>query len=108
MKPLPLILNPASPNLETPPPPPLHTAPEDYEKLTASLTFSPMINEVMVTVTIVNDDILEDNETFTGNLDAQDDEPVKLDPSVATVTIFEDQGQVEDSKSQFLLLMVCV
>ena len=65
-------------------------APSDYERTVAQLTFSPTVNVNPVPVNIVNDDIHEDNETFFGNLAADADQPVILNPERAVVTIVDD------------------
>lgn len=72
-----------------------HKAQEDYVEVTApglTLTFGPTVLSINVPVTIVNNSILELNETFVGSLNSIDgaDSAVTLEPDVATVTIFDD------------------
>ena len=69
----------------------------------ASLDFNPLIDVSLqfdasttshkVIVTIVNDDILEDSETFSGNLRTSDS-AVDVNPQIAIVTIFEQPGEI--------------
>ena len=75
-----------------------YTAPSDYEGTSRLLTFSPSINMVPVEVNIINDDIVEGNETFFGILENQG-QPVMTQPDRATVTIIEDAN---DSKSNVI------
>ncbi len=72
------------------------TGPADFVALSnVTLEFSAGTSSHQVTVTIVNDDIVEDPETFFGNLTTSDDS-VQLAPRTATVTIREEFG--DDSK----------
>ena len=59
------------------------------------VTFSPSTNSNEVTITIIDDDIVENSEFFYGNL-TNADSAVILDPSAARVTISETEG--DDSK----------
>ena len=43
-------------------------APTDYEKIVISLTFGPDVLSQQVVVNVVDDEVLEFNETFFGNL----------------------------------------
>ena len=61
----------------------------DYERTVRTLTFSPTVNVNSVPVTIFNDDIHEDSETFLGTLSATG-QPVILNPDRAVVTITDD------------------
>ncbi len=66
-------------------------APADYEMTVSQLTFSPTMDVDTVAVTIFNDAIHEDNETFIGNLPiASADPQTILNPSTAVVTIIDD------------------
>ena len=67
--------------------------PSDYERTVAQLTFSPTVNVNPILVNIVNDDIHEDSETFFGNLAADVDQPVILNPERAVVTIIDDNDR---------------
>ena len=78
----------------------LSVAPGDYGRLTNfSLgPFSNGVRELSFNVSIVNDDIPEDAETFSASLtlDPRDqarlDNRVQVSPSVATVTIQDNDG----------------
>lgn len=70
-------------------------APEDYGGTSILLTFSPNISNVQVPVPIINDDIVENDETFFGVLDNLGLTVVMTDPALATVLILEDNS---DSK----------
>ena len=67
--------------------------PSDYERTVAQLTFSPTVNVNPIPVNIVSDDIHEDNETFFGNLAADADQPVILNPEGVVVTILDDNDR---------------
>jgi hypothetical protein len=64
-------------------------APADYERTVSQLTFSPTMDVNTVPVTIFNDVIHENNETFLGNLRNPDPQTI-LNPSTALVTIIDD------------------
>ena len=64
------------------------------------VVFSPSTSTNEVTVTIVDDDIVENSEFFYGNLSTTDG-AVNLGPSATRVTISETEG--DDSK--FLILL---
>ena len=72
----------------------LFIAPADYTAVTRVLSFSPSELRVAVPVPIINDDILEGNETFFGRLDSQG-QPIVADPADATVIITEDKNDSE-------------
>ena len=66
--------------------------PEDFVPLSdVPLQFDENTQSLTVTVTILNDDILEDTEFFLGNLNTSDD-AVDLLPSEATVEILQPDG----------------
>ena len=72
------------------------TDPADFNALSdEKLTFSPSTSSNEVTVTIIDDDIVENSEFFYGNLSTADS-AINLDPSAARVTISETEG--DDSK----------
>ena len=72
------------------------TVPADFNAVSDQLfTFSPSTSSNDVTVTIIDDDIVENSEFFFGNLSTTDG-AVNLDPSAARVTISETEG--DDSK----------
>ena len=76
------------------------TDPTDFNAVSDELfTFSPSTSSNEVTVTIINDDIVENSEFFFGNLSTTDG-AVNLDPSAARVTISETEG--DDSKFSIL------
>lgn len=68
--------------------------PADYSGVRILLTFGPLTQRMGVPVPIINDLIVEGNETFFGLLDSQG-EPVITNPAQATVLITEDMN---DSK----------
>ena len=68
--------------------------PADYDAVSQVFTFSPMVQRIGANITIINDDIVEDDETFFAVLDPQG-MPVVVSPETATVTIIEDPS---DSK----------
>lgn len=74
-------------------------APADYTALTRILTFTPSNLTIDVPVPILNDDIVEGNETFCGLLDPQG-QPAVTSPDEATVVITED---VNDSECYYEL-----
>lgn len=76
----------------------LHTtAPDDYSALQNLLTFTPGGNvSCMAVVPIIDDAVLEDNQTFSVVLNTEDPN-VLLDPASATVTIVDNDGEVPRS-----------
>ena len=74
------------------------TAPDDYASVENMLTFSPGINESCTTmIPIVDDSVLENNETFSVVLITADLD-VSLDVASATITIVDN-----DSKTSLAL-----
>ena len=68
-------------------------APLDFNPLTdVPLQFDASTTSHIVMVTIVNDDILENSETFSGHL-MTSDSAVYFDSQVANVTILEQPGE---------------
>ena len=68
------------------------TAPQDFVAMSnVPLEFSATTSSRQVTVTIINDNILENAEFFYGNLSTSDG-VVQLSPATATVTIQEQPG----------------
>ena len=68
-------------------------APLDFNPLTdESLQFNASSTSHTVMVTIVNDDILENSETFSGHL-MTSDSAVDFDSQVANVNILEQPGE---------------
>ena len=57
-----------------------------------TLTFTPSVSSLTVSVPIINDNITEGEQFFIGNL-SNPQGPVTLDPEVATVTIVDDDGK---------------
>ena len=63
----------------------------DYDELSVHLTFtagSQAGSTACANISIINDDILEDDESFTVTLSSSD--PVNFDVSMSTCTIIED------------------
>ena len=71
---------------------PLLIAGSDYTSPgVVTLTFNSTTTSQTVSVTILDDDILEDNETFVGNLNTTD-KMVDINPDTATTIIIEDNN----------------
>jgi len=83
----------------------LLAAPGDFvDPLEIVLQFDSVFNSRTATVTIVDDNILESNEIFFGNL-ASTDSQVIVSPQTAAVTIVEDNdGKWVWSCVNFILL----
>ena len=84
----------------------LHTAGLDFSMITDSLlTLNATCPNATITISILNDNVLESTESFTVNL-AFSGGPVPrviLSPSTATVTILDDDGkQVQLMGSQIV------
>ena len=57
-------------------------------------TFIPGVNELCTSeISIIDDLVLEDNETFSVLLSTEDPD-VLLDPASATVTIVDNDGEI--------------
>ena len=78
-------------------------APTDYTGTIEDLTFDGSTNRNCVTVTITDDDILEDTENFIGTLTTTDSS-VTLTPDRAQVNIFEDSIDGEN-KVKFMCVL---
>ena len=62
----------------------------DYvEETGRTLTFGPVVSCINVSVSIINDDISEGEESFFGNLSSSAGS-VTLNPDVANVIIYDD------------------
>ena len=69
-------------------------APDDYSALQSLLTFTPGVNVSCATVVpIIDDAVVEDNQTFNVVLSTEDPN-VLLDPASATVTIVDNDGEI--------------
>ena len=72
----------------------MSTAPADYDATSIALLFGPDTDPagIAVTVPIINDDIVEADETFFGTIVLSGIAPagVSLNPDTAPVTIIED------------------
>ena len=74
---------------------PLHSAPDDYANSVIPLTFGPTRTSQEVSVPIVDDDLLEDIETFFGNLRfAEVFDSIQFAPSRANASISGIHAQV--------------
>ena len=81
-------------------------APMDFIRVTqTSIVFNAGTTSQQVTVSIADDDIVEDSEFFYGNLSTSDG-AVILDPSAARVTILETEG--DDSKLFLYYSPICI
>ena len=69
----------------------------DYSRTTSLLTFTPTVSSRDVDVPILQDDIVETDETFFGSLDPQG-QPAFVAPSEATVTILDNDGDSQLQK----------
>ena len=68
-------------------------APSDYTSVVQQVvTFDPGVTELSVSVTIVDDDILENVEMFTATLVAQDPSVVVVVQGTADVSILDNDG----------------
>ncbi len=65
------------------------SAGEDYEELNLAVVFSPGVYQVCVNVSILEDDNVENDETFSIKLTSSD-QAVVTDVDNAMVTIVED------------------
>lgn len=73
----------------------LSSAPGDFaDPVEIVVQFDGVSTSQTVTVTIENDNVLESEETFLGNLELrnQDDQQVTLAPQTAVITIVEDSA----------------
>ena len=62
----------------------------DYVNIASiGLIFDSTVSENTVTVAINDDTVVEADETFFGNLENPDGDPVILNPDLATVTILD-------------------
>ena len=71
------------------------TATVDYENLAIILNFNESSTTLEVPVTIIDDDVLENDEEFTVLLElmnAEYDGRVTLQPNVSTVTILDNDS----------------
>ena len=76
---------------------PVYVAPADYQTVTRMITFSSSVSTASITVTIFDDSIFESTENFVGNLvDPQSQNRVFLMPSIANVTIMDNDGKPID------------
>ena len=75
----------------------LPSAPEDYEPLNRTLTFSSTITRLMIPLRIVNDEIDEENEQLVSRLQLEpvggDLPNVQVDPAQATLIIVDDDSK---------------
>lgn len=71
----------------------LNTAPGDYISFNGTVSFQPASSTapLCVDITIINDIVLENDETFTVRLSSPD-EDVIVESRDATVTISDDDG----------------
>ena len=70
----------------------LISAPEDYQAINESITFALADDEFNITLTIVPDTALEEDEQFTLVLSVPMGEPVDILQPVADVNILNDDG----------------
>ena len=67
----------------------------DYENLTIILNFNESSTTIGVELTIIDDDVLENDEEFTVILELMDDKydgRVMLQPNVSVVTIMDNDS----------------
>ena len=72
-----------------------HSAPSDYVANSELLTFSPMNMRFSLVVGIVNDDIVEPEESFTARAEVVSTDAARLTirPEQSIVTIMDDDGK---------------
>ena len=79
------------------------SAPEDYEPVNMTLTFDSSSSRLVIPVRIVNDAIDEDDEQLISRLElepVEGDLPnVQVDPAQATLTIVDDDGELNVAMS---------
>ena len=63
----------------------------DYEPITVDLTFNEAVSRACAEVTIVDDDVFEEDETFDVTLTTTDGD-ITLNPDSGTVTITDQDG----------------
>ena len=90
------------------------TAPSDYANISQVLTFSSSVNLQTVNVNIEDDDLLEIDEIFRASLalvNADIDSRVQLQPDLADVTIFDEDGEcitkniyIQESSHSFTII----
>ena len=90
----------------------LSIAPGDYGALTGFPLgpFNNSVRQLSFTVTIENDTIPENDETFIANLtlsSADQDSPVTVAPDTATVTILDDEGKSKTYALYFCEHITC-
>ena len=71
----------------------LSSAPGDYTSTVQSLTFSPTITQINVSIAISSDDINEAVEQFFASLSISGDVSIELDPLSAVIMIIDDDGE---------------
>lgn len=73
-------------------------APDDYEAVNQTLTFDATNTRTTVPITIVNDEVDENEENFISRLSLEpvvgDPPNVQLQPDQATLLIGDDDGQL--------------
>ena len=75
----------------------MYVAPADYQAVARTITFSSTVSTVSVTVTIIDDGILESTENFLVYLaDPQSLTGVSIMPSIANVNIMDNDGKLID------------
>ena len=70
--------------------------------MTVELTFLPGVNSSCTSITIANDDILENDETLLVQLTTTD-EAIALNPSSATITIEDNDSKMNHSNVLIVL-----
>ena len=70
----------------------LTSAPEDYQAISERITFALEDDEFNITLTIVPDTALEEDEQFTLVLSVPMGEPVDILQPVADINILNDDG----------------
>lgn len=66
-------------------------APEDYQALSATLTFNSTVSEVCTPVEVEDDTVFEGNETFAARITTSDAE-TNLNPDLVTILIADNDG----------------
>ena len=75
----------------------------DFQPLAIELTFSALDRILCANITILDDEILENNETFTVQLSSNDPDAIVAVPQ-STVTIIDDDG-MSNWLTYFVLVM---
>ena len=73
----------------------MYVAPADYQAVTRTITFSSTVSIISISVTIIDDSILESTENFLVYLaDPQNQTGVSIMPGTANVNIMDNDSKL--------------